>query len=130
RRRQRHRRDDRQRHLEQRLGGTMPVTIQWDDDEPLTEQPDAGTDTKVYDEAGPGTVTITDEAIGGASRTLTFTVPLSLTTVVPTPDEVDSNGDVAERTVTVAGSGFPANATGTVAVATGEPGAYGTTVAA
>lgn len=106
----------------------MTVTIQWDADAPLTGQPDAGTATKVYTTAGPGTVTITDEAIGGDSVTLDYTVPLGLTNVVPTPATVDSAGNVAARTVSVAGEGFPANMAGTVAIATGVPGAFGTTV--
>lgn len=108
----------------------MTVTIQWDADAPLTAQPNAGVAVKEYGDAGPGTVTITDEAIGGASRTLTYTVPLNLTTVVPTPSSVDSGGNLATRTVSVAGSGFPASANGTVAIATGAPNAYGLTVAA
>jgi hypothetical protein len=108
----------------------MTVTIQWDADAPLTAQPDAGSANKVYTEAGPGTVTITDEAIGGESRTLNFTVPLSLTTVVPTPGTVDSGGDLAARTISVAGEGFPASTNGTVAIATGAAGAYGTTLVA
>lgn len=108
----------------------MTVTIQWDADAPLTGQANAGTATKEYTDAGPGTVTITDEAIGGASRTLNYTVPLDLTTVVPTPASVDSGGNLAARTISVAGEGFPASMTGTVAVATGAAGAYGTTVAA
>lgn len=106
----------------------MTVTITWDTDEPLTGQPDAGSASKVYTAPGSGTVTITDEAIGGESVTLNYTVPLSLTEVVPTPDTVDSAGDAAARTITVAGEGFGANTAGTVAVATGAPGAYGTTV--
>lgn len=108
----------------------MTVTIQWDADAPLTAQPDAGSANKVYTVAGAGTVTITDEAIGGESRTLNYTVPLGLTTVVPTPATVDSAGDEAARTISVAGDGFPASMNGTVAIATGVPGAYGTTVVA
>lgn len=108
----------------------MTVTIQWDSDAPLTGQPDAGNTNKVYTEAGPGTVTVTDEAIGGESRTLNYTLPLDLTTVVPTPNAVDSGGDLAARTISVAGEGFPPSTNGTVAVATGLPGAYGTTVVA
>jgi hypothetical protein len=106
----------------------MTVQIQWDADAPLTGQPDAGTATKVYTTAGPGTVTITDEAIGGDSVTLEYTVPLDLTTVVATPDAVDSAGNLAARTISVAGQGFPANTAGTVAIATGVPGAFGTTL--
>ena len=106
----------------------MTVTVTWDSDTPLTGQPDAGSASKVYTEAGSGTVTITDEAIGGESVTLHYTVPLDLTTVEPTPDTVDSAYDESGRTLTVAGEGFGPNATGTVAVATGAPGAYGTTV--
>ena len=106
----------------------MTVTVTWDGDTPLTGQPDAGSASKVYTEAGSGTVTITDEAIGGESVTLHYTVPLDLTTVEPTPDTVDSADDASGRTLTVAGEGFGPNATGTVAVATGAPGAYGTTV--
>lgn len=106
----------------------MTVEIQWDDDAPLTGQPDAGTATKVYTTAGPGTVTITDEAIGGDSVTLAYTVPLDLTTVVPTPNAADSAGNLAARTISVAGEGFPANMAGTVAIATGVPGAFGSTV--
>lgn len=108
----------------------MTVQIQWDADAPLTGQPNTGTATKVYTTAGPGTVTITDEAIGGASRTLTYTVPLDLTDVDVTPTSVDSAGNVAARTITVAGEGFPANTSGTVAVAAGAPGAFGTTLVA
>lgn len=108
----------------------MTVTIQWDADTPLTGQADAGSLNKVYTDAGPGTVTVTDEAIGGASRTLNYTVPLDLTEVEPTPAAVDSGGDLAARTVTVAGEGFPPSTSGTVALATGAPGAYGVTVAA
>lgn len=108
----------------------MTVQIQWDADAPLTGQPNTGTATKVYTTAGPGTVTITDEAIGGASRTLTYTVPLELTNVDVTPASVDSAGNVASRTITVAGEGFPANTSGTVAVAAGLPGAFGTTLVA
>jgi hypothetical protein len=106
----------------------MTVTIQWDQDAPLTAQPDVGTADKVYTAAGPGTVTITDEAIGGASVTLNYTVPLGLTNVEATPATVDSAGDAAARTITVAGENFPASTAGTVALATGAPGAYGTTV--
>lgn len=106
----------------------MTVEIQWDEDAPITGQPDAGSDSKVYTVAGAATVTITDEAIGGDSITLNFTVPLSLTNVESTPDTVDSSGDAASRTITIAGEGFPANTGGTVALATGAPGAYGTTV--
>jgi hypothetical protein len=108
----------------------MTVTIQWDSDTPLTAQPDAGSVSKVYTTAGPGTVTITDDAIGGESRTLNYTVPLDLTTVVPTPNAIDSGGNLAARTMSVAGEGFPASMNGTVALATGAAGAYGTTVAA
>lgn len=108
----------------------MTVRIQWDSDTPLTGQPNAGSASKVYTTAGPGTVTITDEAIGGESRTLNYTVPLDLTQVVPTPNAVDSGTDLAGRTISVAGEGFPASTNGTVAVATGAPGAYGVTVAA
>lgn len=108
----------------------MTVQIQWDADAPLTGQPNTGTATKVYTTAGPGTVTITDEAIGGASRTLTYTVPLELTNVDVTPASVDSAGNLASRTITVAGEGFPANTSGTVAVAAGLPGAFGTTLVA
>jgi hypothetical protein len=108
----------------------MTVTIQWDADAPLTAQPDAGSANKVYTVAGPGTVTITDEAIGGESRTLNFTVPLDLTTVVPTPASVDSAGNLAARTISVAGEGFPPSTNGTVAIATGAPGAYGVTLVA
>lgn len=108
----------------------MTVTIQWDTDAPLTAQPNAGTANKVYTVAGPGTVTVTDEAIGGESRTMNYTVPLALTTVVPTPATVDSGGNLAARTISVAGEGFPASTSGTVAIATGVPGAYGVTVAA
>lgn len=106
----------------------MTVQIQWDADAPITGQPDAGTATKVYTTAGPGTVTITDEAIGGDSVTLNYTVPLDQTTVVPTPNTADSAGTAAERTISVAGEGFPANMAGTVAIATGMPGGFGTTV--
>jgi len=106
----------------------MTVTIQWDADAPLTAQPDAGTATKVYTTAGPGTVTITDEAIGGDSVTLDYTVPLEMTTVVPTPNTADSAGTAEERTISVAGEGFPASMAGTVAIATGVPGAFGTTL--
>jgi len=106
----------------------MTVRIQWDADAPLTAQPDAGTATKVYTTAGPGTVTITDEAIGGDSVTLDYTVPLDLTTVVPTPNTADSAGTVEERTISVAGEGFPPSMGGTVAIATGVPGAFGTTL--
>lgn len=108
----------------------MTVTIQWDADAPLTGQPDAGSANKVYTTAGPGTVTVTDEAIGGDSRTLNYTVPLELTSVVPTPNAVDSGGNLAARTISVAGEGFPPSMGGTVAVATGAPGAYGTTTVA
>lgn len=108
----------------------MPVTITWDDDAPLTGQPDSGSASKTYTEAGAGTVTVADEAIGGPSRTLTYTVPLPLTEVQADPAQVDSAGTIGERTTMVAGQGFPASATGTVAVATGVPGAWGTTVAA
>lgn len=108
----------------------MTVRIQWDSDAPLTGQPDAGSANKVYTEAGPGTVTITDEAIGGESRTLNYTVPLDLTSVVPTPNAVDSGGNLAARTLSVAGQGFPPSTNGTVAIATGAAGAYGTTIVA
>lgn len=108
----------------------MTVTIQWDADAPLLAQPNAGTVTKVYVTPGPGTVSVTDDAIGGETRTMTYTVPLTQTTVVPTPDTVDSAGNLAARTFTVAGSGFPASTSGTVALATGVAGAYGVTVIA
>lgn len=106
----------------------MTVRIQWDADAPLTGQPNAGTAQKVYTTAGTGTVTITDEAIGGDAVTLNYLVPLDLTEVEAVPAEVDTSGDAAARTTTVAGEGFPASTQGTVAVATGVPGAYGTTV--
>lgn len=108
----------------------MTVTIQWDSDTPLTGQPNAGSANKVYTTSGAGTVTITDEAIGGESRTLTYTVPLDLTTVVPTPAAIDSGDDLAGRTISVAGEGFPPGTNGTVALATGAAGTYGVTVAA
>jgi len=106
----------------------MTVRIQWDADAPLTGQPDAGTATKVYTTAGAGTVTITDEAIGGDAVTLNYLVPLDITTVETDPVQVDSAGDATARTTTVAGEGFPPSTQGTVAIATGAPGAYGTTV--
>src|SRR5690606_35666205 len=106
----------------------MPVTVQWDQDEPLTGQPDAGSAQKVYPAAGAGTVTITDEAIGGETITLTYTVPLDLTTVEPSPAQVDASGDAEARTTVVAGEGFPASTSGTIAIATGPAGSYGTTV--
>lgn len=106
----------------------MPVTVQWDQDEPLTGQPDAGSAQKVYPAAGAGTVTITDEAIGGETITLTYTVPLGLTTVEPSPAQVDASGDAEARTTVVAGEGFPASTSGTIAIATGPAGSYGTTV--
>lgn len=108
----------------------MTVTIQWDADAPLTAQPNAGSVSKVY-LAGTtsGTVTVTDDAIGGETVTRTFAVPLTITTVSATPASVDSAEPLAaDRTVTIAGEGFPASTSGTVAIATGVPGAYGTTV--
>src|SRR5690606_32703843 len=72
--------------------------------------------------------TVTDEAVGGPTITLNYTVPLGLTVTEPVPAQVDSAGDAAARTTTVAGENFPPSATGTVAIATGAPGAYGTTV--
>lgn len=108
----------------------MTVSVTWDADAPITAQPDAGSLNKVYT-AGTtsGSVTVTDEAIGGESITRTFTVPLQDTTVSATPSSIDSAEPVAaDRTVTVAGSGFPASTAGTVAIATGAAGAYGTTV--
>jgi hypothetical protein len=108
----------------------MTVSVTWDTDAPITAQPNAGSLSKVYT-AGTtsGTVTVTDEAIGGESVTRTFTVPLEDTTVSVAPTSVDSADSVAaDRTVTVAGSGFPASTAGTVAIATGAAGAYGTTV--
>lgn len=106
----------------------MTVTVQWDDDAPLTGQPDTGTLSKTYTATGPGTVTVTDESSGGAAVTLSYTVPLSATTVTAVPVEIDSAGDAAARTTTVSGQGFPASQQGTVAIATGAPGAYGTSV--
>lgn len=108
----------------------MTVSVTWDADAPITAQPDAGSLSKVYTVGTTsGTVTVTDEAIGGESITRTFTVPLEDTTVSATPASIDSADPVAaDRTVTVAGSGFPASTAGTVAIATGAAGAYGTTV--
>ena len=108
----------------------MTVTIQWDADAPLLAQPNAGTVTKVYTTAGPGTVSVTDDAIGGETRTMNYTVPLTLTSVVPTPNTVDSAGNLAARTFTVAGSGFPVSTNRTLAHAPGAAGAYGVTVVA
>lgn len=110
----------------------MTVTVTWDADAPITAQPNAGSLSKVYT-AGTtsGTVSVTDDAIGGATVTRTFTLPLSITTVEATPTSIDSaEALAADRTVTVAGEGFPAATAGTVAIATGAPGAYGTTVVA
>jgi hypothetical protein len=108
----------------------MTVTVTWDADAPITAQPDAGSLSKVYAVGvTSGTVTVTDEAVGGASITRTFAVPLSDTLVSATPSSVDSSEPVAaDRTVTIAGQGFPASTQGTVSIAVGVPGAYGPTV--
>jgi hypothetical protein len=110
----------------------MTVKIKWDADADKTGRPDAGTDTKQYPSgATSGTVTVTSEQDPTKTKTVTFTLPISGSGAALTPDKtsVDSGGDAAARTITVAGTGFTALTAGTVTLNTGGPGSGGTVLA-
>lgn len=76
-----------------------PVSIQWDDDAVIPDQPATGTDTKVYepDETGLHTVTIQDEDDPARSLEIEFEIPLvpgDLTLRIE-PDPSDPSGYTA-----------------------------------
>ena len=78
--------------------------------------------------AGAYHIVATVDVVTSDDTPLTITSGAGAPAIVADKDSVDGTGDETERTVTVAGSGFPANTAGTVSIMTGAPGSGGTTV--
>lgn len=101
----------------------MTVQVTFDDDAPVTGQPNEGQLPKTYPAVPgtPGHAEVTPEPVGsGPVVAGDFTVPLIVT---PGAESVEPGG-----TLTVDGSGLAVSSTGTLALVAGPPGSTGGTV--